>query len=456
MPPYEVRVGMECHAELLTESKMFCACKNAFGGEPNTRTCPVCLGLPGSLPVFNEKAVEHVVRTALALHCDISLVSVFHRKNYFYPDLPKGYQISQYGNTPIGTNGYLEIEKPDGTLKKIHITRVHLEEDTGKSIHSDGAGYSVMDYNRSGVPLMEIVTAFPPDIESAEEARLYAESLRSVLLYLGVSDGRMEQGSLRAEPNPSVRPIGSDKFGTKTELKNLNSFRAVQRGIEYEAKRQAEVIESGGKVVQATFGWDDEKGVTVLQRLKEVEQEYRYFPEPDLIPLTFDPDDIERLRHALPELPLARKRRLTEQYGLPPADAAQIVNDRALAAYYEAAAKNAKDPKVVANWLLGDLTRLANAAGIPVHASPVPPQNLAELVALIDGGAITGKIAKTVIEAMFAGGKTAAEVIKEQGLTVQGVDEVAGIVEKIVAANPDVVAKIKAGRTKASAFWLGR
>jgi aspartyl-tRNA(Asn)/glutamyl-tRNA(Gln) amidotransferase subunit B len=303
---------------------------------------------------------------------------------------------------------------------------------------------------------MEIVTAFPPDIESAEEARLYAESLRSVLLYLGVSDGRMEQGSLRAEPNPSVCPVGSDVYGTKTELKNLNSFRAVQRGVEYEAKRQAEVIESGGKVVQATFGWDDEKGVTVLQRLKEVEQEYRYFPEPDLIPLTFDPDDIERLRHALPELPLARKRRLTEQYGLPPADAAQIVNERALADYYEAAVKDARDPKTVANWLLGDLTRLANAAGVPVYASPVPPQNLAELVAAIDGGAITGKIAKTVIEAMFAGGKTAAEVIKEQGLTVQGADEVAGIVEKIVAANPDVVAKIKAGADKSIGFLVGQ
>ncbi len=456
MPEYEVRVGMECHAELLTESKMFCGCQNAFGGEPNTRTCPVCLGLPGSLPVFNEKAIEHVVRAALALHCDISLLSVFHRKNYFYPDLPKGYQISQYGNTPIGTNGFLEIEKPDGTVKKIYITRVHLEEDTGKSIHSDGAGYSVMDYNRSGVPLMEIVTAFPPDIESAEEARLYAESLRAVLLYLGVSDGRMEQGSLRAEPNPSVRPVGSDTFGTKTELKNLNSFRAVQRGVEYEAKRQAEMIESGGKVVQATFGWDDEKGVTILQRLKEVEQEYRYFPEPDLIPLTFDPDDIERLRHALPELPLAKKQRLVAQYGLPAADAAQIAGERALADYFEAAVKDAKDPKIVANWLLGDLTRLANAAGVPVYASPVPPANLAELVALINSGAITGKIAKAVIEAMFTGGKTAAQVIAEQGLSVQGAGEVADIVEKIVAANPDVVAKIKAGADKSIGFLVGQ
>lgn len=453
---YEVRVGMECHAELLTESKMFCGCRNEFGGEPNSRCCPVCLGLPGSLPVFNKKAVEHVVRTALALNCQISLHSVFHRKNYFYPDLPKGYQISQYGNTPIGTNGWLEIEKTDGTTKRIHITRVHLEEDTGKSIHSEGAGYSVMDYNRSGVPLMEIVTAFPPDVESAEEARLYAETLRSILLYLGVSDGRMEQGSLRVEPNPSVRPVGSDKLGTKTELKNLNSFRSVQRGIEYEARRQAEVIESGGTVVQATFGWDDEKGVTVLQRLKEVEQEYRYFPEPDLIPLTFDAATIEELRAGLPELPNAKKRRLMEQYGLPAADAVQLAAERATAEFFEDAVKGAKDPKTVANWMLGDLARLANAANLPVHATPITAPRLTELVGLIDSGAITGKIAKTVIEEMFAGGKSAKQVVEEKGLTVQGADEVAGIVARVVQANLDVVAKIKAGNEKSKGFLVGQ
>ena len=456
MPEYETRVGMECHAELLTESKMFCGCRNEFGGEPNSRTCPVCLGLPGSLPVMNKKAVEHVVRTALALNCTISLHSIFHRKNYFYPDLPKGYQISQYGNTPIGTNGWLEIERADGTTKRIRITRVHLEEDTGKLIHSDGAGYSVVDYNRSGVPLMEIVTDFPPDIESAEEARLYAETLRSVLLYLQVSDGKMEQGSLRAEPNPSVRPVGSDTFGVKTELKNLNSFRSVQRGIEYEAKRQIEVIEGGGRVVQETRGWDDDKGVSFSQRSKEVEQEYRYFPEPDLIPLDFDVKWLDSLRESLPELPNEKKRRLAEQYGLPASDAAQLVLERETADFFEAAAKGAKDPKAIANWMLGDLARLANAESVPVHATQVTPGALAGMVGLIESGAITGKIAKSVLEEMVATGKTAAQVVEEKGLTVSGADEVAGIVANVVAANPDVVAKIKAGNDKSIGFLVGQ
>lgn len=453
---FEVKVGMECHAELLTQSKMFCGCRNEFGGEPNTRTCPVCLGLPGSLPVFNKAAVEQVVRTALALNCTISPHTIFHRKNYFYPDLPKGYQISQYGNTPIGTDGYLEIEKADGTTKKIRITRVHLEEDTGKSIHSDGAGYSVMDYNRSGVPLMEIVTAFPPDIESGEEARLYAEALRSVLLYLDVSDGRMEQGSLRAEPNPSIRPVGSETFGVKTELKNLNSFRAVQRGIEYEARRQALEIEAGRPVIQATYGWDEEKGVTVLQRLKEAEQEYRYFPEPDLIPIDFDAEYIVQMRAALPELPLARKQRLMEQYGLPAADAAQLAADRATADFFEESTKSVKDAKMVANWLLGDLTRLANAAGTPVSETPIQASYLTDMVNLISAGTITGKIGKQVIEEMFATGKTASKVVENLGLTVSGADEVAGIVAAVIAANPDVVAKIRAGNEKSKGFLVGQ
>jgi len=453
---YEISVGMECHAELLTESKMFCGCRNEFGGEPNTRTCPVCLGLPGSLPVFNQKAVEHVLRTALALNCDISMHTIFHRKNYFYPDLPKGYQVSQYGNTPIGVDGFLEIERPDGTLKKIRITRVHLEEDTGKSIHSEGLGYSVMDYNRSGVPLMEIVTAFPPDITSPEEARAYAEALRSVLLYLGVSDGRMEQGSLRAEPNPSVRPKGSETYGVKTELKNLNSFRSVQRGVEYEAKRHVAEIEAGRAVVQATYGWDDEKGVSVLQRLKEVEQEYRYFPEPDLIPIDFEAGYVQEMRATIPELPVPRKHRLMEQYGLPAADATQIVAERALADFYEASAKGSKDPKAVANWLLGDLSRLANAANTAAYASPISAQNLAGLVGVIADGTITGKIGKQVIETMFSSGKPAADVIKDQGLTISGADEVVAMVDRVVAANPDVVEKIKAGNDKSKAFLVGQ
>ncbi len=447
---------MECHAELLTESKMFSPCPNAFGGDPNTRTDPVTLGLPGTLPVINKEAVELVMKAALALNCDISPLTIFHRKHYFYPDLPKGYQISQYGDTPIGVNGWLEIEKADGTTKKIHITRVHLEEDTGKSIHSEGLGYSVMDYNRAGVPLMEIVTAFPPDIETAEEASLYAETLRAILVYLGVTDGKMEQGSLRAEPNVSVRPVGSETFGVKTELKNLNSFRSVLRGIEYEAKRQAEVLEQGGTVIQATYGWDDDKGVSVLQRVKEVEQEYRYFPDPDLLPVALSGEYVEQVRSGLPELPLAKKKRVMEQYGLPGHDAALLTAERPLADFYEEAAKGSGDKKGVANWLLGDLTRLANNASTPVYQTPVPAGNLAELVGLIEKGTITGKIAKGVLETMFASGKTAQAVIAEQGLTVSGASEVEDMVARVVAANPDVVAKIKAGADKSKGFLVGQ
>ena len=454
---YEIRVGMECHAELLTESKMFCGCRNEFGGEPNTRTCPVCLGLPGTLPVFNKQAVEHVIRVALALNCDISMRTIFHRKNYFYPDLPKGYQISQYGDTPIGVNGYLEIEHPDGSLKKVRITRVHLEEDTGKSIHIDGANYSVMDYNRSGLPLMEIVTDFPPDIESGEEARLYSETLRAVLLYLGVSDGRMEQGSLRAEPNTSVHPKDSETFGVKTELKNLNSFRAVEQGVEYEARRQWNLIKSGGKVVQGTYGWNAEKGESFLQRPKEVEQEYRYFPEPDLIPIEFTQEYVESLRKTLPELPIPKKRRFVAEYGLPAETAAQLVSERALADFYEAAARGSKDPKGVANWLLGDFTGLANAANLPVTGTPVTAENLRGLADLIADGVITGKIAKEhLVEEMFRTGKAPATLVEEKGLKVSGADEVAGIVAKVVSDNPDVVAKVKAGNDKSVGFLVGQ
>ena len=456
MTNYQTSVGMECHAELLTQSKMFSACPNAFGGDPNTRTDAVTLGLPGTLPVINKEAVELVMKAALALNCEISPLTIFHRKHYFYPDLPKGYQISQYGDTPIGVNGFLEIEKADGTRKKIHITRVHLEEDTGKSIHSEGLGYSVMDYNRAGVPLMEIVTAFPPDIESAEEATLYAESLRSILVYLGVTDGKMEQGSLRVEPNISVRPEGSETFGIKTELKNLNSFRSVERGVTFEAKRQSEILEQGGSVIQATYGWDDEKGVSVLQRVKEVEQEYRYFPDPDLLPVTLSAEYVETVRAGLPELPLAKKRRLMEEYGLPAQDAALLTAERAVADFYEAACQTASDKKSVANWLLGDLMRLANNAGTPVYQTRVSAPYLADLVGLIEKKTITGTIGKAVLEAMFASGKNPEIIIKEQGLTVSGADEVAQMVARVVAANPEVVAKIKAGADKSKGFLVGQ
>ncbi len=456
MTNYRVSVGMECHAELLTSSKMFCACANAFGGEPNTRTCPVCLGLPGTLPVFNAAAVELVVRTALALHCDISMRTIFHRKNYFYPDLPKGYQVSQYGDTPIGTNGFVDIEKPDGSTKRIRITRVHLEEDTGKSIHSDGLGYSVMDYNRAGVPLMEVVTDFPPDVESPEEARLYAETLRGILLYVGASDGRMEQGSVRVEPNMSVRPEGSETFGVKTELKNLNSFRAVQFGIEYETKRQIAQIEAGETVLQATYGWDADKGVSVLQRIKETEQEYRYFPEPDLVPIEFTEEYVAAMRESLPELAGQKKNRFVSEYALPTADATNLVADRATADFYERAVQHGGDPKTVSNWTLGELTRLASGAKIALPEGKITPETLAELTRTVADGTITTTIAKRVLEEMWGSGEGATQVIDRLSLRVAGADAVAQMVEKVVAAHPDIVAKIKGGNEKVIAFLKGQ
>jgi aspartyl-tRNA(Asn)/glutamyl-tRNA(Gln) amidotransferase subunit B len=452
---YQLSVGMECHAELLTQSKMFCGCENAFGGDPNSRTCPICLGMPGTLPVFNKMAVENVVKAALALNCDISMRTIFHRKNYFYPDLPKGYQISQYGRTPIGIDGYLEIEKADGTLKKIRITRVHLEEDTGKSIHSD-AGYSVMDYNRAGVPLMEIVTDFPPDVEDPEEARLYGETLREILVYLGVTDGRMEQGSLRVEPNPSVRPVGATEYGVKTEIKNLNSFRSVERGVAYERDRHIAAIERGEKIIQATFGWDADKEVTVMQRTKEGEADYRYFPEPDLIPIEFDEDYIAKLRAELPELPLYKKRRLMETYNLPAPDAALLSNNLSLGNYFETAAKQVKDPKLVANWLLGDISSMANATNTPLYETQIDAENLAKMVGLIEDGTITGRIAKDIVKEMFETGKPAAQIVSEKNLAVTGSDAVAEMVARVIAANPDVVAKIKGGNENSVQFLFGQ
>ncbi|MDH7571527.1 MAG: Asp-tRNA(Asn)/Glu-tRNA(Gln) amidotransferase subunit GatB, partial [Armatimonadota bacterium] len=323
---YEPVIGMEVHAELLTESKMFCGCSTRFGAAPNSQVCPVCLGLPGSLPVPNRRAVELVVRTALALNCEISPRSIFYRKNYYYPDLPKGYQISQYGDDPIGKNGYIEITVGD-RVKRIGIRRCHLEEDTGKLFHVSPQT-SEIDYNRSGVPLMEIVSE--PHIASAEEARAYLMQLRAILTYLGVCDGKMEQGSLRCEPNVSVRPVGATTFGTKTELKNLNSFRSVVRGIEYEVARQAALLREGGTVTQETWRWDEARQVTAPMRGKEFEQEYRYFPDPDLVPMRFDPAWVEELRAALPELPRQKQLRFQEEYGLPPYDAQILTETRAL------------------------------------------------------------------------------------------------------------------------------
>jgi aspartyl-tRNA(Asn)/glutamyl-tRNA(Gln) amidotransferase subunit B len=455
MPEYEPVVGMECHAELLTESKMFCGCANAFGGEPNTRCCPVCAGLPGSLPVMNKKAVEHVIRAALALNCRINRHAKFDRKNYYYPDLPKGYQISQY-DVPIGVQGWLDIEV-NGQTKRVHIRRVHLEEDTGKLFHVVG-NESYVDYNRSGVPLMEIVTDFPPDIHSAEEARAYLVKLRSILTFIGVCDGKMEQGSLRCEPNVSIRVVGSDTFGTKTEIKNLNSFKAVQKGIEYEVARQRELLERGERVTQETRGWNDAKQITFSQRSKEVEQEYRYFPEPDLVPLDISDAWIEQVRATLPELPDARRTRFIAEYGLSAYDAGLLIESKALADYFEAVARDCGDGKAAANWIMGDLARLLNAGNTDIADCPIPPWNLAAMVRFIADGTISGKIAKTLIEEMFATGGDPATIIEVKGWkTIKDTGAVRALVEKVFAENPQIVADIKErGLVNKRGFLVGQ
>jgi aspartyl-tRNA(Asn)/glutamyl-tRNA(Gln) amidotransferase subunit B len=445
-------IGMEVHAELLTESKMFCGCSTAFGAPPNTQCCPVCLGLPGSLPVPNRKAVELVLRTALALDCEVNRHSIFHRKNYFYPDLPKAYQISQY-DIPIGVHGHLDI-RVNGETRRIRIRRVHLEEDTGKLFHVE-PGTSYVDYNRSGVPLMEVVTE--PDIHSADEAREYLVALRQVLVYTGVCDGKMEQGSLRCEPNISLRPMGSEELGTKVELKNLNSFRAVHMGVQAELARQAEAIHAGEPLVQETRRWDEVRGVTAPMRTKEFAHDYRYFPEPDLVPLQFDDHWIDAGRHALPELPAARRQRLIEQRGLPEDDAGVLTDDRALVEYFDAAVAAGGDPKSVSNWMRGELLRLLNATGQSAADARLRPDALAGLLKLIESGTISGKIAKTVFEEMFHSGKSAAEVVQEKGLTqISDEGELASVVAEIVTQQAEVVEQVRGGKEASFKFLVGQ
>lgn len=452
MTDYQPVIGMEVHAELLTESKMFCDCSAEFGGAPNSRVCPVCLGLPGSLPVANEKAVEYVIRTALALNCDISEHSVFHRKNYFYPDMVKNYQISQY-DFPLGLHGWIDITV-NGETKRIRIRRVHLEEDTGKLIHA-GGNESLVDYNRSGLPLMEIVSE--ADIHSADEAREYLVRLRAILTYLGVNDGKMEEGSLRCEPNVSIRPKGTEKFGTKTELKNLNSFRAVYRGVDYEIQRQTEVLNDGGKIIQETRRWDDTRGITSTMRTKELEQEYRYFPDPDLVPMRFTPEFVEEQRAALPELPDQKKQRFIADFGLPAYDAEVLTDSRAFAEFFEETVKLFPEPKTVSNWMMGELSRLLNAAGIEIADSKIKPADLAKMLELISDGTISGKIAKSVFEEMFESGKSPDEIVKSKGMTqITSDDDLYPVVDKVLSENQDVAQKIAAGDEKAFGYLVGQ
>lgn len=456
MSSYVASVGMEVHAELLTESKMFCRCPVGFGGEPNTRVCPVCLSMPGSLPVPNRKAIELVLRTALALNCKVAMNSIFHRKNYFYPDLPKGYQISQYGDTnPLGYDGYLDIPRPDGSTKRIHIRRVHLEEDTGKLIHlgPDGSG---VDYNRAGVPLMEIVTEFPPDIASADEAKEYLVQLRLILLYLGVCDGKLEEGSIRCEPNVSIRLEGSEQFGTKTELKNLNSFRSVQLGIQYEVDRQAALLDSGQRVAQETRGWNEDKEESYLMRVKEEENDYRYFPDPDLMPMCFEQPYIDGLRLELPELPLAKLSRYRTVLGLGDEDALRLITDPAWARFFDQAVDLGGDPKLVCNWMLSDFAKRLNERGINPSESKVEPKHIVELVNSIRSGEINGKMGKQVFLECFDTGLSPKQIIKSRGMSqISDTAKLEEIVRQVIGENAETVAKYKAGQTGVLGYLVG-
>jgi aspartyl-tRNA(Asn)/glutamyl-tRNA(Gln) amidotransferase subunit B len=450
---YEMVIGLEVHVELSTKSKIYCSCTTEFGGEANTHTCPICTGMPGVLPVLNKKVVEYAVKAGLATNCTISEYSKQDRKNYFYPDLPKAYQTSQY-DLPLCEKGYVDIDF-DGNQKRIGITRIHIEEDAGKLIHDESNSGSLIDYNRSGVPLIEIVTE--PDIRSAEEARVFLESLKAILQYIDVSDCKMQEGSLRADVNLSVRPKGQKQFGTRTEMKNLNSFRSVIRAIEGERTRQIEVIEDGGNIAQETRRWDDSKGVSYSMRSKEEAHDYRYFPEPDLMPIVVDEKWKEEIRASLPELPCARKKRYIEQFGLPEYDASMLTGSKALADFFEQSVMKNNNAKAVSNWIMGDLLRILKEKGMDVEDIPFPGEYLADLVSLIEKGTISGTIAKMVFEKMFDTRKDPQTIVKEEGLEVVS-DEglLADVVKKILENNPQSVADYRNGKNKAFGFLVGQ
>ena len=463
---WETIIGLEIHAQLSTESKIFCGCATRFGDEPNSNTCPTCLGLPGALPVLNERVIELGARAALALGLHINNQSIFARKNYFYPDLPKGYQISQY-DQPFSANGELEIMTAERDAaghpvewrpKKIRITRLHLEEDAGKNVHEglpDVDRYSYIDLNRAGVPLAEIVTE--PDFRSSWEAYDYVNHVRRALQWVGASEADMEKGNLRCEANVSVRRVGEEKFGTKVELKNLNSVRFMQRAIEFEVDRHIKVLESGGRLAQETRLWDERAAETRVMRSKEEAHDYRYFPEPDLQPVKVSNDFVDRVRVALPELPEQRVKRFGEEYGLSFADASQLVSDRSLADYYEAAAKASANPRAAANWIRSELLRELEASGKTAAESPVPAEELGMLIRLIDEEKISGKQAKDVLVEMFKSGKGALAIIEEQGLVqVSDTGEIDALIDAVIAANPDQVGNYRSGKEALLGFFVGQ
>jgi aspartyl-tRNA(Asn)/glutamyl-tRNA(Gln) amidotransferase subunit B len=450
---YEVVIGLEVHAQMLTDTKIFCGCSTKFGSEPNTQTCPVCIGMPGVLPVLNKKALQFAIKTGLATDCRISSFSRFARKNYFYPDLPKGYQISQY-ELPVCEHGCIGIIV-DGNVKKIGITRIHMEEDAGKNIHEGAGTYSFVDLNRAGVPLMEIVSE--PDIRSPQEAVEYMKKLRAILRYLGVCDGNMEQGSLRCDANISVRLINQTEFGTRTELKNINSFRFVEKALEYEIKRQIKVIESGGRIVQETRLWDPNRGITESMRGKEEAHDYRYFPEPDLVPIVVEKEWIDEIKASLPELPDIKRDRFVTEYGLPETDADLLVSEKPLADWYEEAVKLGGQPKSVANWIMGDLMRLLNADNKIIEDCSLKPNQLVDMLRLMDNGTISGKIAKSVFEEMYTTGKDPEGIVKEKGLVqISDSGEIEKAVDDVISKYLKEAERYRAGEEKLMGFFVGQ
>lgn len=456
---YEPVIGLETHVELFTATKMFCGCRLSFGEDKNKFTCPVCLGHPGSLPVTNRKAVEYAVKIALALNCRINKYTIFHRKNYFYPDMAKNYQISQY-NIPLSEGGYLDIDMGDYT-RRVGITRVHMEEDTGKLIHTGTTGRiseseaSIVDYNRSGTPLIEIVTE--PDIRSPEEAREYMIALRNLILYLDVSDCSMEEGSLRCDGNVSVREKNSSKIGTKTEIKNLNSFKFLQKGLEYEVKRQIKLIESGGKVIQQTRHYDSRTGITKAMRSKEEAHDYRYFPEPDLVPICLEDKLVEKIRKSIPELPLEKAKRFKEKFGLTEEDCSFIANSRELADYFEECCSYYDNPKNIANWIMGDFSALLNREKMTIKESRITPANMCKMLQIMEKGKISSKMAKSVFEEMFLTGKDPEKIIADRGLEqISDESMLEGIIDEVIKENPGPVGQFKGGKEKALSFLIGK
>lgn len=455
---YEAVIGLEIHSELKTNTKIFCGCATTFGAEHNTHVCPVCLGLPGVLPTLNKRVLEFAIKAGLALNCEINKFSKFDRKNYYYPDLPKNWQTSQY-DLPICENGYVDITKSNGETKRIRITRIHMEEDAGKLVHSGNtikdSDTSNVDYNRTGVPLIEIVSE--PDMSSPEEARLYMEKVKSILQYIDVSNCKMEEGNLRADLNVSLRPAGSDVLGTRTEMKNINSFKAVEEALTYEIERQEEVLEDGGHIIQETRTWDPDRGITLSMRSKENAHDYRYMPEPDLVPIITTDEEIEVFRKSLPELPDARKARLEEQFGLSAYDAGIITSSREMAEYFDAVIETGADAKLAANWIMGDLSKNLNAESLEISDSPVDAKRLGEMIGLISKGTISSKIAKKVFEEMWKSPDSPEKIVKDKGLVqITDTKAIEEIVDKVIEANQKAVEDYKSGNKKAIGALVGQ